>query len=166
MGAWKKQNKTKNLSSTTINLNKSLASIEGMVNKQNGSIAKTADNLNSFTANLNQNNQKISNILTNLDSATKSVNDADLYKTIKTIQTTLIALNTTINQLNNGNGTASKLLNDPAMYTQLQSTIKSVNTLVDDIKVHPKRYISVSVFGKKDKRTPLTKPLSDTLGHE
>ena len=155
-----------NLSATTINLNKSIQSIEGMVNQQNGSIAKTADNLNSFTANLNQNNQKISNILTNLDSTTKSINDADLYKTIKTIQTTLIALNTTINQLNNGNGTAAKLLNDPAMYTQLQSTVKSVNTLVDDIKVHPKRYISISVFGKKDKRTPLTKPLSDTLGHE
>ena len=155
-----------NLSATTINLNKSLASIQGMVNQQNGSIAKTADNLNAFTANLNQNNQKISNILTNLDSTTKSIKDADLYETIKTIQTTLVSLNTTINKLNNGNGTASKLLSDPAMYNQLQSTIKSVNTLVDDIKVHPKRYISVSVFGKKDKRTPLTKPLSDTVDHE
>lgn len=155
-----------NLSATTINLNKSLVSIQGMVNQQNGSIAKTADNLNSFTANLNQNNQKISNILTNLDSATKSIKDADLYETIKTIQTTLFSLNTTINQLNKGNGTASKLLNDPAMYNQLQSTIKSVNTLVDDIKVHPKRYINVSVFGKKDKRAPLTKPLSDTVDHE
>lgn len=155
-----------NLSATTINLNKSLASIQGMVNQQNGSIAKTADNLNAFTANLNQNNQKISNILTNLDSTTKSIKDADLYETIKTIQTTLVSLNTTINKLNTGNGTASKLLSDPAMYNQIQSTIKSVNTLVDDIKVHPKRYISVSVFGKKDKRTPLTKPLSDTLDHE
>jgi phospholipid/cholesterol/gamma-HCH transport system substrate-binding protein len=155
-----------NLSATTINLNKSLASIEGMVNKQNGSIAKTADNLNAFTANLNQNNQKISNILTNLDSTTKSIKDADLYETIKTIQSTLVALNTTINKLNNGNGTAAKVLSDPAMYNQLQSTIKSVNTLVDDIKVHPKRYISVSVFGKKDKRAPLTKPLSDTVDHE
>jgi phospholipid/cholesterol/gamma-HCH transport system substrate-binding protein len=155
-----------NLAATTVNLNKSLASIQGMVNQQNGSIAKTADNLNAFTANLNQNNQKISNILTNLDSTTKSIKDANLYATIKTIQTTLVSLNTTINQLNNGNGTASKLLNDPAMYTQLQSTIKSVNTLVDDIKVHPKRYINVSVFGKKDKRAPLTKPLSDTLDHE
>ena len=48
-----------NLSATTINLNKTLASIEGMVNQQNGSIAKTADNINAFTANLNQNNQKI-----------------------------------------------------------------------------------------------------------
>jgi phospholipid/cholesterol/gamma-HCH transport system substrate-binding protein len=155
-----------NLSSTTINLNKTLASVEGMMNQQNGSIAKTADNLNSFTANLNQNNQKITNILSNLDSTTKSIHDGDLNKTIKTIQSTIIALNTTINQLNNGNGTASKVLNDPAMYTQLQSTIKSVNTLVDDIKVHPKRYINVSVFGKKDKSAPLTKPLSDTLDHE
>jgi phospholipid/cholesterol/gamma-HCH transport system substrate-binding protein len=155
-----------NLSSTTLHLNKSLESVEGMVNQQNGSIAKTADNLNTFTANLNQNNQKISNILSNLDSTTKAINDADLNKTIKTIQATLIALNTTIDKLNNGNGTGAKLLSDPAIYNQLQSTIKSVNTLVDDIKVHPKRYINVSVFGKKDKRTPLTKPLSDTVEHE
>jgi phospholipid/cholesterol/gamma-HCH transport system substrate-binding protein len=137
-----------------------------MVNQQNGSIAKTADNLNTFTANLNQNNQKISNILSNLDSTTNAINDADLNKTIKTIQATLIALNATIDKLNNGNGTGAKLLSDPAMYNQLQSTIKSVNTLVDDIKVHPKRYINVSVFGKKDKRAPLTKPLSDTVDHE
>jgi len=155
-----------NLSTTTANLDKSIQSVEGMLNKQNGSIAQTADNINSFTANLNQNNQKISNILTNLDSTTKSIKDADLNKTIKDIQVALVSLNTTINKLNNGNGTAAKLLNDPNMYTQLQSTIKSVNTLVDDIKVHPKRYVSLSVFGKKDKKTPLTKPLSDTLAHD
>lgn len=155
-----------NLSTTTANLDKSIQSVEGMLNKQNGSIAQTADNINAFTANLNQNNQKISNILTNLDSTTKSIKDADLNKTIKDIQVALVSLNTTINKLNNGNGTAAKLLNDPNMYTQLQSTIKSVNTLVDDIKVHPKRYVSLSVFGKKDKKTPLTKPLSDTLAHD
>jgi len=155
-----------NLSSTTISLTKSIQSVEGMVNKQNGSISKTADNLNSFTANLSQNNQKITNILTNLDSTSKSIKDADLNKTIKDIQTALIALNTTINKLNNGNGTAAKLLNDPNMYSQLQSTIKSVNTLVDDIKVHPKRYVSISVFGKKDKTTPLAKPLSDSVAHD
>ncbi len=155
-----------NLSTTTANLNKSIQSVEGMLNKQNGSIAQTADNINSFTANLNQNNQKISDILTNLDSTTKSIKDADLNKTIKDIQVALVSLNTTINKLNNGNGAAAKLLNDPNMYTQLQSTIKSVNTLVDDIKIHPKRYVSLSVFGKKDKKTPLTKPLSDTLAHD
>ena len=155
-----------NLATTTIGLNKSMQSVENMLNKQNGSIAKTADNLKDFTSNLNQNNQKISNILNNLDSTTKSIKDADLNKTIKEIQTALAGLNTTIQKLNNGNGTASKLLNDPNIYTQLQSTIKSVNTLVDDIKVHPKRYVGISVFGKKDKTTPLAKPLSDTVAND
>jgi phospholipid/cholesterol/gamma-HCH transport system substrate-binding protein len=155
-----------NLSTTTINLNRSIASVEGMLNKQNGSISKTADNLNEFTSNLNQNNQKITNILSNLDSTSKSIKDADLSKTIKDMQAALSALNTTINKLNNGNGTAAKLLNDPNMYTQLQSTIKSVNTLVDDIKVHPKRYVSISVFGKKEKSAPLDKPLLDSVAHD
>ena len=155
-----------NLSTTTASLDKSIASIEGMLNKQNGSIAKTADNLNAFTSNLNQNNQKITNILSNLDSTTKSIKDADLNKAIKDIQNVLVALHTTINKLNQGNGSAAKLLNDPNMYTQLEQTIKSVNTLVDDIKIHPKRYISLSVFGKKDKSTPLVKPLADTVAHD
>ncbi len=155
-----------NLNTTTASLNKSIQSVEGMLNKQNGSISKTADNLNSFTSNLNQNNQKISNILSNLDSTSKSIKDADLNKTIKDIQVALTSLTSTINKLNNGNGSAAKLLNDPDMYLQLQSTIKSVNTLVDDIKVHPKRYVSISVFGKKDKSTPLAKPISDTLAHD
>ncbi len=153
----------KNLATTTENLNKSMESIESMLQKQNGSIAQTANNLNSFTKNLNENNKKINDIVSNLDSTTKQIKDADLYKTITGIQSAVNELSITLHAINTGNGTASKLLSDPAIYNQLQNTIKSVNTLVDDVKTHPKRYINVSVFGKKDKTTPLTKPLADTV---
>jgi phospholipid/cholesterol/gamma-HCH transport system substrate-binding protein len=152
-----------NLSATTENLNKSMASIEGMLQKQNGSISQTADNLSSFTKNLSDNNKKINNIISNLDTASKQIKDADLTKTIQSIQEAVSELSTTLHKLNTGEGTAAKLLNDPAIYTQLQGTIKSINTLVDDVKMHPKRYVNVSVFGKKDKSKPLTKPLADTL---
>jgi phospholipid/cholesterol/gamma-HCH transport system substrate-binding protein len=152
-----------NLSATTENLNKSMASIEGMLQKQNGSISQTADNLSSFTKNLSDNNKKINNIISNLDTASKQIKDADLTKTIQSIQVAVSELSTTLHKLNTGEGTAAKLLNDPAIYTQLQGTIKSINTLVDDVKMHPKRYVNVSVFGKKDKSKPLTKPLADTL---
>jgi len=156
------QNKA-NLSATTENLNKSMESIEGMLQKQNGSIAQTAENLSSFTKNLNDNNKKINNIISNLDTASKQVKDADLYKTIQGLQSAVAELTTTLHKLNSGNGTAAKLLNDPAIYQQLQGTIKSINTLVDDVKVHPKRYVNISVFGKKDKSTPLVKPIADTV---
>ncbi|MCX6203428.1 MAG: MlaD family protein [Bacteroidetes bacterium] len=155
-----------NLSATTKSLTNSMAAIETMLQKQNGSVSQSFDNINTFTKNLNDNNEKLNNIITNLDSASKAVKDADLNKTIKTIQVAVASLNITLQKLNTGNGTASKLLNDTAFYNELQGTLKSINTLVDDVKVHPKRYINVSVFGKKDKTTPLEKPLADSVNHE
>ena len=152
-----------NLSATTQNLNKSMESIESMLQKQNGSIAQTADNLNSFTKNLSDNNKKISNIIGNLDSTSKQIKEADLYKTIQGIQVAVNELSITLHKLNNGDGTAAKLLNDPSIYKELEGAIKSINTLVDDVKVHPKRYVNISVFGKKDKSTPLSKPIADTI---
>ena len=155
-----------NLTKTSDNLNKSMASIEQMVDKQGGSISQTAENINGFTKNLAENNKKISNIINNLDSTSQSIKDANLNKTIKDIQTALVGINLTLQKLNTGNGTAAKIMNDPAVYTELKNTINSVNTLVDDIKVHPKRYINISVFGKKDKTTPLSKPIADTVTNE
>jgi len=34
------------------------------------------------------------------------------------------------------------------------------------VKTHPKRYVNISVFGKKDKTTPLLKPIADTTTNE
>ncbi len=118
--------------------------------------------MNNFTKNLNDNNKKINDIISNLDTTTKQIKDADLTKTIKEIQIVVQELAQTLHNLNNGDGTAAKLLNDPEMYNQLKGTIKSINTLVDDVKVHPKRYVNISVFGKKDKSAPLIKPIADT----
>jgi phospholipid/cholesterol/gamma-HCH transport system substrate-binding protein len=152
-----------NLTTTTDNLNKSMESIESMLQKQNGSIAQTANNLNSFTRNLSDNNKKINDIISNLDASTKQIKDADLEKTIKEIHAAMKELSIMLHNLNNGDGTVAKILNDKEVYQQLQGTIKSINTLVDDVKAHPKRYVNISIFGKKDKTAPLTKPIADTL---
>jgi len=162
----KLQSILENLAVTTKSLSTSVAAIEVMLQKQNGSIAQTFDNVNNFTKNLNENNHKLNNIISNLDSASQALKDADLNKTIKTIQLAVANLNISLQKLNSGTGTASKLMNDSSFYNELQGTLKSINTLVDDIKVHPKRYINVSVFGKKDKSTPLTKPLADSITND
>ncbi|MCE2843688.1 MAG: MlaD family protein [Sediminibacterium sp.] len=155
-----------NLTKTSDNLNKSMASIEQMLDQKGGSIAQTAVNINGFTKNLAENNKKITNIINNLDSTSQAIKDANLNQTIKEIQSALAGINLTLQKLNTGNGTAAKIMNDPSVYTELKNTINSVNTLIDDIKVHPKRYINISVFGKKDKTTPLSKPIADTVTNE
>jgi len=155
-----------NLTTTTKSLNSSMTSIELMLQKQNGSISQSFDNVNKFTKNLNENNNKINSIINNLDSTTQALKAADLNNTISSLHTAVNDLSVTLKKLNTGNGTAAKLLNDPSIYKELKNTITSLNTLVDDVRVHPKRYINVSVFGNKDKTTPLSKPIADTIAHD
>ena len=155
-----------NLTKTTASLNNSMSSVEGMLQKQNGSIAQSFDNVNKFTKNLNDNNQKINNLLGNLDSTSKQLKEANIGAAITSLHDGIDALTKTLQKVNNGNGTASKLLNDASLYKELQNTVNSLNTLLDDVRIHPKRYIHVSVFGKKDKSAPLTKPIADSISND
>jgi phospholipid/cholesterol/gamma-HCH transport system substrate-binding protein len=151
-----------NLSKATANLTVSSVSIENMLDKQSGSIAQTINNTNSFTKNLSDNNEKITKTLANLETTTSNLSKADLAGTVADLKQSLQKLNTTLDKVNSSNGSIGLLINDKALYNNLNNTIRSTNILIDDLKTHPKRYVNVSVFGKKDKSTPLTAPLSDT----
>lgn len=54
-------------------------------------------------------------------------------------------------QLKGTDGTLGALMNDRALYDNLNHTIQSADSLVTDLKAHPKRYVHFSVFGKKEK---------------
>jgi phospholipid/cholesterol/gamma-HCH transport system substrate-binding protein len=50
------------------------------------------------------------------------------------------------------------------MARRLNTTALSAEILLDDIRVHPKRYVNISVFGGGNKSAPLTSPVvKDTL---
>ncbi len=54
--------------------------------------------------------------------------------------------------LNNAEGTLGKLIYEEDVYTELDSTLGSLNELLIDLKEHPKRYVSFSLIGRKDKK--------------
>jgi phospholipid/cholesterol/gamma-HCH transport system substrate-binding protein len=41
------------------------------------------------------------------------------------------------------------------VYNNLQSSLGSLNKLLEDLRVNPKRYVHFSLFGKKDKVRPV-----------
>ena len=55
------------------------------------------------------------------------------------------------------------LLNDTKLYNNLTATANKLNLLIDDLKTNPKRYVNISVFGKKNTAPGLTVPLPDTV---
>ncbi len=152
-----------NLNKTTASLAISGASLQNLLNTQSGVFAKTLGNVNSFTGNLANNNEKVTSLMTNLEQTTKKFSNLDIERTLSLLNTTVTELKNTIVKLNSADGTLGLMMNDPKLYNNLTATSNKLNTLLDDVKTHPKRYINVSVFGRKDKNKPLDVPLPDTL---
>jgi phospholipid/cholesterol/gamma-HCH transport system substrate-binding protein len=154
-----------NMNKTTASLIGSAASIEKMLHQQSGAIAQSMDNVNSFTKNLSENNEKVSRTLSNVEKTTDQLAKADITGSVAQMKLALEKLNTVMDKLASQDGSIGKLINDKALYTNLNNTVHSANILLDDLRLHPKRYVQVSVFGKKDKSGPLMAPLTDSLKH-
>ena len=146
----------KELAITTNELN-------NMLKPGKGSLAKTADHISDFTDNLKANNDSITAIVNNLAKVTSNLSEADLAKSIQSIEAATTNLNQILEGIKDGNGTLGKLAGDDQLYKNLNSTANSLNILLQDFRMHPKRYVQISVFGKKDKSGPLMSPLPDSL---
>lgn len=157
------QSTLQHLNLITANLIESSASLNTLLNAQTGALAKTMNNLTTFTDNLNKNNDKINSSIANLDKTTSNLAKLDLEKTLNILNGTITDLKATINKFNTNTGTLGLLMNDARLYNNLAATGNKLNLLIDDIRTNPKRYISFSVFGKKTKGSDLTVPLPDTL---
>jgi phospholipid/cholesterol/gamma-HCH transport system substrate-binding protein len=155
--------RTKNNFSTIIaNLAGSTAELQKLLSSQTGYLAQSLHNLNDFTSNLAKNNDHITHTLDNMDKTTASLASAKLPETVQNLNSTLSDLRTAINHINSTNGSLGLLINDKRLYQNMEATTRSLNTLLDDFRVHPKRYVNISVFGKKDKTGPLSGPLPDS----
>lgn len=59
---------------------------------------------------------------------------------------TTLRLNSLLAKLDEGNGSAALLLNDPALYTRTDSTLTSVQRLLDDLRRNPKKYFKLNII--------------------
>jgi len=133
------------------NLKLALHSLRLTLEKFN-SVADRADVL------LDSNNNKIDSIFNNANVAmenfaqiTDSLQKANLGGTVAKLEYTLDSFNRILDSIESGNGTIGKLMKDESLYNNLENATKELEELLRDVKLHPKRYVHVSVFGKKDK---------------
>lgn len=151
-----------NIQGIVASLNSTSQSLDRLLNDRNGSLARSLSNVESITGNFAKNNEKINNTLTNLDRASANFANLKLDDAIESLRNTMAKLETAVGKIDSKQGTLGLLLNDSKLYDQLLLTNRSLTTLLDDLRVNPKRYVNISVFGRKDKKGPLQVPLYDS----
>ena len=148
----------KNINRSFLSIANTLQTLEGttkkidtLVGSQSGHIKgilanaeATSDNLKTSTAHLNT-------IAGNAESFSNDLAHSNIKQTLENANKAIASLQESLAKINDGKGSMGLLLNDDHFYRNLDSASNSLNKLLVDLKAHPKRYVSFSVFGKKDK---------------
>ena len=148
----------KNVDRSILSIANSLQTLEGATKKVDNLVASQSVHINGImtnaeavTGNLKTSTAHFGTIATNLETFSGDLAHSNLKETLDNANKAVSDLQATIGKMNNGSGSLSLLLNDDKMYKNLNDASSNLNALFIDVKAHPKRYVSFSVFGgKKD----------------
>ena len=125
------------LETTVSSMTNTLSSFNKMIDSTKGDIDIALENTKKITANF----VKVSDTLATVN----------FGQTVRTLQTTLANVNGLLSGIENGKGSLGKLATDDSMYNNLTNASKELEGLLKEMKLHPKRFVHFSLFGKKTK---------------
>jgi phospholipid/cholesterol/gamma-HCH transport system substrate-binding protein len=125
------------------------------VDQITANLSATTNELKHLSANLRTQMpgmmEKADNVLDNTNTLTKNLSDLDIAMTMAKVNNTLQNVEQMTAKLNSNEGTIGLLMRDQELYRNAASTMGHVDSLMIDLKQHPKRYVHFSIFGRKDK---------------
>ena len=132
-------------------LRNTLHNVEGMT----ANLDATSRELRTLSASLNSEVpgmlQKTNGVLDNTQQLTANLSTIDVADMMAKVDRTLKNVEEMTQRLNNAEGTLGLLMRDKSLYQNLTRTAADADSLMIDLKQHPKRYVHFSIFGKKDK---------------
>jgi len=149
----------KNVDRGFYSIANSLQTLEGTTKKIDALIASQTVHINDILANTETVSSNLKNstahltvISANFEKVSGDIANSNIKQTLDNANKAMADLQATIVNINSNKGSLGLLLNDDKMYKNLNDASTNLNNLFIDIKAHPKRYVSFSVFGgKKDK---------------
>ncbi|HAL83920.1 MAG TPA: MCE family protein [Mucilaginibacter sp.] len=146
----------KNVDRSFLSIANSLQTLESATKKIDTLIGNQAVHINGImsnaetvTSNLKSSTVNINGITQNFEKVSNDIAGSNIKQTLDNANKAMADLQATISKINASNGSLGLLLNDAKLYNNLQNASKNLDSLFIDIKAHPKRYVSISVFGGK-----------------
>ncbi|WP_430931432.1 MlaD family protein [Saccharicrinis sp. 156] len=127
------------------NLNQISGSINSSL-REKGTLDNTLANLDSLSAVLKANGEVLSSLMANLNTASGQLVEANMDSLAYRISNTFVSVNTLLSSLNEGDGTLGKLMSDDQLYDNMNDVSVSLDRLLNDVRVQPKRYVNFSAI--------------------
>ena len=164
-------NSGRDLKDILANLASITARLDQVIGKSDASITQSIRDIQSFTGSLKQNEAHLNVVMSNLENISTQLAGAGVDRTIVKVDSTIGDLAVSvrdlkgvvksagnsfenidqiIRQVEAGEGTLGKLLVQDSLYNELNMTIQHLNLLLQDLRINPKRYVNVSLIGRKN----------------
>lgn len=118
-------------------------------------ISSILTKVNVLATTLAGNSDKLSNVINNFSNISDSLAKSNLTSTINNADLVLNQASGIMNKINKGEGTVGLLINNDSLYHKLDKSAADLDKLLLDLRINPKRYVHISVFGVKDKNKPV-----------
>lgn len=138
------------IKASVIELHNTILSTNALISENRKSLRASLDNIDKITSNLKQATADLKPLLEGANGVIDSIQAANLAQTMAGIRESVGQLKLTLSNLNEGQGTMGKLLHDDSLYNRLNRSSADLDSLLVDLRNHPKRYVHFSIFGKKD----------------
>ncbi len=146
-----------NLKNTISNLERTSSELNGILAGNKGKIGSIFDNVNSISSNLRDNNEELTNAIQNVSLISDSLAKLNLSATLRKVDQALQGVNTITQQINSGQGSLGKLIQSDSLHNEVVQASQSLDLLLNDMRVNPKKYLSFSVFGGNDEGEQFSK---------
>lgn len=133
-----------NLNKTVGALQTTAASVNSLVGHNDPKLQKVLDD-----ASLTMQSGKVT--LDKYGNLAESIDAKKLNATIANLDETVGQLNKVVSGIDRGEGSLGKIMKDDQLYNNLNAASNNLNSLIEDLKAHPKKYVNFSVFGKNSK---------------
>jgi phospholipid/cholesterol/gamma-HCH transport system substrate-binding protein len=110
-------------------------------------------NFRSLSDELAASGEDISKTISNVEAISDSLANARLTETVNNVESITARFDDLLAELQGGENSASKLITDDEVYTNLIEATNNLNRLLLDIKYNPNKYLHVSVFGTRARYT-------------
>ena len=120
-----------------------------LIEANHENITSAVENIDTLSQILNTQTEDFEAILNNVSEFTLDLVESDVKETVVQVEKTMASLDSLLVNVNSGNGSLGKLINDRQLYSEMSESMSQLELLLEDMRLNPKRYVHFSLFGRK-----------------